>query len=322
MAPSTNCLSALFPLRLLPGFDVLDLYLHRGSFETVLADEDDEQDSDRWYSHTPCGQEFCQILAQWVWNLRLELGQTLSSSELRTTEFAPAVVVEPPCVIESASAVELVPSEKPTPQVQYGSAQWARSSFTGGFPGSAFTLQPDGTLRCPANHPLYPQERRLERNGSLRVLYAARIGHCRGCPLRPQCQESSSSVKPRRVSVVLWPLASEPSDASPPHDPTPLPLPLAPVLWKDWPRCHIRRAWLKIMRSETVRWESFATPSPVATETSEVSTRAQRAHWRLSWEQRLARNARPSDASPLTVTLHGLSAPFARSFGFEFLATA
>ena len=48
--------------------DVLDLYLHRGSFETVLADEDREQDADRWYSHTPCGQEFCQILAQWVWN--------------------------------------------------------------------------------------------------------------------------------------------------------------------------------------------------------------------------------------------------------------
>jgi hypothetical protein len=50
--------------------DVLDLYLHRGSFETVLADEDEEQDMDRWYSHTPCGQEFAQILAQWVWNLR------------------------------------------------------------------------------------------------------------------------------------------------------------------------------------------------------------------------------------------------------------
>ena len=32
--------------------DGLDLYLHRGSFETVLVDEDDEQESDRWYSHT------------------------------------------------------------------------------------------------------------------------------------------------------------------------------------------------------------------------------------------------------------------------------
>ena len=44
--------------------DVLDLYLHRGSFETVLADEDEEQYADRWYSHTPCGQEFAQILAK------------------------------------------------------------------------------------------------------------------------------------------------------------------------------------------------------------------------------------------------------------------
>jgi hypothetical protein len=31
--------------------DVLDLYLHRGSFETFLADEDSEQDPDRWCSH-------------------------------------------------------------------------------------------------------------------------------------------------------------------------------------------------------------------------------------------------------------------------------
>ena len=51
-------------------------------------------------------------------------------------------------------------------------------------------------------------------------------------------------------------------------------------------------------------------------------TRAERAHWRLSWQQRLARNARPSDAPRLVVTLHGLSATFASSFGFDLLATA
>ena len=44
--------------------DVLDLYLHRGSFETVLADEDVEQDPDRWCSHTPSGQEFWQIIRE------------------------------------------------------------------------------------------------------------------------------------------------------------------------------------------------------------------------------------------------------------------
>jgi hypothetical protein len=176
--------------------DVLDLYLHRGSFETVLADEDKEQDSDRWYSHTPCGQEFAQILAQWIWNLRLELGQALSPSELRTTEFAPVRAVEP---VQACEPTEGTALNTQTP-VAYGPPQWARPSFTHGFPGSAFTPQADGPLRCPANHPLYLQERRPERDGSLRVLYAARIGHCRACPLRAQCQESSTTLKPRRKS--------------------------------------------------------------------------------------------------------------------------
>ncbi len=296
--------------------DVLDLYLHRGSFETVLADEDDEQESDRWYSHTPCGQEFAQILAQWVWNLRLELGQTLSSSALSTTEFAPASEAS------FASAIEPAHSEKLTPPATYGSPQWARPSFTGGFPGSAFTPQPDGTLRCPADHSLYPQERRAERDGSLRVLYAARIGHCRGCPLRAQCQESAESRKPRRVSAVLWPLSSSHSASFPIHPDAPARLPRAPVLWKDWPRCRLRRGWLKLVRSETVCLESSTRSSSITTPPENVLTRPQRAHWRLSWEQRLARNARSFDAPRLSVTLHGLPDTFARSFGFDLLATA
>ena len=307
--------------------DVLDLYLHRGSFETVLADEDQEQDSDRWYSHTPCGQEFCQILAQWVWNLRLELGQKLSSSDLRTTEFAPAVVVEPPPTIEPEPFVEPVCLEKQTPQVPYGPPQWARPSFTGGFPGSAFTLQPDGTLRCPANRPLYPQERRPERDGSIRVLYAARIGHCRSCSLRSRCRESSSSLKPRRVSAVLWPLSDPLSACSPPlPQPSEAPEspPLSPVLWRDWPRCRLRQQWLKLIRSETVTF-SWKPPQPAepTAETSEaVVTRAQRAHYRLSWQERLVRNASLSNAPTLTVTLHGLPITFVASFGFALQAAA
>lgn len=298
--------------------DVLDLYLHRGSFETVLADEDDEQDSDRWYSHTSCGQEFAQILGQWVWNLRLELGQQLSPTKLRTTEFAPA------CEAEAPSTNEPEPAEALMPAVIYGPPQWARVSFTHGFPGSAFTPQPDGTLRCPANHPLYPQERRPERDGSLRVLYAARIGHCRACPLRAQCQESAESCKPRRVSAVLWPLDRSSISVSPPPEAVSHPPPLAPVQWKDWPRCSIRRAWLKVVRSQTVQVESSisADPSPAPVQISPPLTRAKRAHWRLSWQERLARNARPSDAPRLIVTLYGLPASFARSFGFDLLAIA
>jgi len=70
--------------------DVVALYLHRGAFETVLSDEDQEQEPDRWCSHTAWGQEFWLILAQWIWNLRLELGHALHPTAMRTTEFAPA----------------------------------------------------------------------------------------------------------------------------------------------------------------------------------------------------------------------------------------
>jgi hypothetical protein len=53
-----------------------------------------------------------------------------------------------------------------------------------------------------------------------------------------------------------------------------------------------------------------------------VQTRAQRAHYRLSWQQRMARNARRSSSSPLEVTLHGLPAAFAQSIGLDVVTAA
>ena len=64
--------------------DIVALYLHRGAFETVLSDEDQEQATSRWYSHTPWGQEFWLILAQWIWNLRLESGHALHPTPMCT----------------------------------------------------------------------------------------------------------------------------------------------------------------------------------------------------------------------------------------------
>jgi hypothetical protein len=303
--------------------DVLELYLHRGSFETVLADEDREQDPDRWCSHTACGQECWQILSQWMWNLRLELGQHLSGTPMQTTEFAPVLEASQVPTLEQMAEVAQ------TATVVYGPAQWARPSFTGGFPGSAFTLQPDGSLLCPANRPLYPQERRPERDGSYRLLYAARIGDCRRCPLRTQCQESRSTTKPRRVSAVFWPLSSPQVVSSAPLLGPAEPLvelaePLAhrPVLWGDWPRSHLRRTWLNVVRTETVVLTMGGTPNEEQAQGSRhhILTRAQRAHWRLSWDERLARNARPSTAPPLTLTIHGLPATLAHVYGFGLLA--
>lgn len=75
--------------------DIVALYLHRGAFENALADEDVEQDPDRWASHAATGQKCWQIVSQWIWNLRLEPGHRLLPDPMRTTEFAPAPPLVP-----------------------------------------------------------------------------------------------------------------------------------------------------------------------------------------------------------------------------------
>ena len=93
--------------------DVLDLYHGRGAGAPVLADEDVEEDHDRWCSYTACGQELWQIACQWVWNLRLSLGQTMQAGQLREIEWAPP---------KEAPAVFI--AEDPPPE-EYGEWQWA-----------------------------------------------------------------------------------------------------------------------------------------------------------------------------------------------------
>ena len=108
--------------------DVLQVYLHRGSFETVLSDEDQEQDPDRWVSRSASGQDCWQILSQWIWNLRLELGQHLSPTAMRLMEFAPAQSVEPAAVVEPVAVVEstaVVESAAVVESISYGPPQWA-----------------------------------------------------------------------------------------------------------------------------------------------------------------------------------------------------
>jgi hypothetical protein len=109
--------------------DVLDLYHGRGAFEVVLADEDIEEDPDRWCSYTECGQELWQIACQWVWNLRLTRGKMMQGGELREMEWAPATETAPLFFTWE------------DPPAEYGPWQCAGESgrATGRFPADAFT---------------------------------------------------------------------------------------------------------------------------------------------------------------------------------------
>ena len=274
--------------------DVVELYLHRGAFEPTLADEDLEQDPDRWCSHSAWGQECWQLVSQWVWNLRLELGHQLEPTPLRVTEFAPAL--PEPSAQAAARPVSSAPASGYSPPTT------ATSFKTGRFTGADFPLQPDGTLRCPAGQSLLAHERRREADGSLRVVYAASIRSCRPCPLREQCQWNGSEThKPRQVSVLLHPLSVGGE----------------PLLWRDWSRRVHRRACMQLLRHQRVEVQREPDLTAHRDDSSLPLSRASRVHSRLSWAQRQARNARRPLSPPIKLHLFGMPNAFAAFLGLE-----
>jgi hypothetical protein len=132
-------------------------------------------------------------------------------------------------------------------------------------------------------------------------VYGASIRSCRPCPLREQCQwQGGTTKKPRQVSELLHPVL----------------VGSAPVLWQDWSRREHRRACLQLVRSQRV--EVCVPPPPTAaspTNADAILSRAQRAHARLSWAERLARNARGTAASQVTIKLFSVPPAFAAFLG-------
>jgi hypothetical protein len=89
-----------------------------------------------------------------------------------------------------------------------------------------------------------------------------------------------------RVSVLLHPLA----------------VGSAPILWQDWSRRLYRRACIQVVRSQRLEVEIHPSLAPPPDPSPSVLSRAQRAHYRLTFQERLARNARTSTASQVTIT--------------------
>ena len=307
--------------------DVVNLYLHRGAFETVLSDEDQEQDPDRWVPHAPHGQQVWQILSQWMWNLRLELGHRFHPTPMRLTTFAQAQplaeaesVKPDPQVWAPHSGFSQAPTAALSPDlaisspdhegaVIYGPPEWAQIPRSGKFAGTDFMPQPDGTLHCPAGHVLYAEACRREHDESVRVLYAARRSDCRKCLLRDGCLGHGKETKgPRCVSAVLRPIEGP---SPPPESRSELAPPTQPILWSDWSRCRTRRAFVELLRTQTVTITTAEGPSASQDVTGpSVLTRQLRAHWRLSWQERLSRNAAKPDIPKISVHIFGIPSSF------------
>jgi hypothetical protein len=90
-------------------------------------------------------------------------------------------------------------------------------------------------------------------------------------------------------------------------------------VFRDWSRREHRRACIQLLRHQRIE-VSLPPPAAASSCHSEVIlSRAQRAHARLSWAERFARNARVPTASQVTIRLFGVPEGFASSLG---LATA
>lgn len=254
--------------------DVLDLYHGRGAFEVVLADEDVEEDPDRWCSYTECGQELWQIACQWVWNLRLALGQEMQTDTIREIEWAAAKEAPPDCV-----AVENAPQE-------YGPWQWARpfGAATGRFGAESFPLQDNGMLRCPAGANLWLNEVRQENAFTQRAVYVASQMDCPYCELRGQCLgRGAKGNRARRVSAVRRLLPGSSSVERNPHL-------LGAIRWVDVAGRALRRMWMAHWRKQYVEVIPLAHTSKNVAPPARPP-RAVRSHYRWSWCDRLARNA-------------------------------
>jgi hypothetical protein len=84
-----------------------------------------------------------------------------------------------------------------------------------------------------------------------------------------------------------------------------------PLLWRDWRRREHRRACRQFVRDQHIE-VSIPPLIAVALNTADVIlSRAQRAHTRLSWTERLARNARSMTAGQIAIKLFGVPEGFA-----------
>jgi len=254
--------------------DVLDLYHGRGAFEAVLADEDVEEDPDRWCSYTECGQELWQIACQWVWNLRLSLGKMMQGGALREMEWAPPTETAPLFFTWED------PPEEYGPWKCAGEAGRAVGRFT----ADAFTLQENGRLRCPAGASLWLSEVRQENAFTQRAVYLAYQTDCLPCALREQCLDpGAKGNRARRVSAVRRLLP-------PPASVERKPVKLGPIRWLDVAGRALRRTWMAHWRSQYVEVLALTEASKNGLPPLRPP-RAVRSHHRWSWHDRLLCNA-------------------------------
>lgn len=299
--------------------DVLSLYNGRGGFEQTLSEEDTEQDCDRWCSWQPHGQSFWQILSQWVWNWRIRMGwRSQSSLEVRQTLWSPALQTnETDLTCVSGMPCETVPTVDTAlaPAPKYGpmtvATGWGHSRHR--YSDKDFKILEDDTVVCPAGHHMARQEIRYNQVGDMQMIFGIKAKICGKCPVINHCHGSiSKNTRGRRVTIIRKQLPSPPPLAEVPEIVVQLQTMLTQLgtkamIWKDLPATAFRRHLRATLEQNQIEIEAVLTPTNSSESVQPLLTRHQRAHRRLSWEQRLKRNRLKKDVIHWRVQLFGIT---------------
>jgi hypothetical protein len=195
-----------------------------------------------------------------------------------------------------------------------------------------FQVSEEDTLRCPEGKVLRVEERRVQGNGELRVLYGAKVGDCRNCRVVEACLGEGGKVKRgRRVSGVRQVVGShQPNVAAREQGGREEGAVAArdegahKLQWADIGGRRVRRELVKTLRRQQVSLTSQERqPAGAAAKPGVCAkSRAERAHRRRSWASRLARNAVDAATSSWRVMLPGVAPALAAYLGLPSAAAS
>ena len=291
--------------------DVVSLYFGRGAAEKSLLEEDQELELDRWVSGEPWGQELWQIIGQWVWNLRLQMGERLSDFGVRKTRWSDDETrrtdTENEVKIELSDAFEVgIMTASPIDEHQV--SQVASRPEPPQL-HSGFRIQTDGTLRCPNVKSMTPLTRIQSRCGEV-IRYQAKLTDCMSCPLRKGCWKGGPhATHGRRLNVLNSVVKAVCRRAST--------LGTSSVYWHDIAACRIRREFVRAFCAQRVEVVLRAPLQKTEETTTPIITRDQRACRRLTRTQLLKKNERTVRSLETRFRLPYAAAKLALSIGIS-----
>lgn len=329
--------------------DLLTTYYGRGEFEDNLGQENVEQKTAQYCTDNPHGQDFWQLLSQWIWNWRLRMSTSISEmSEVRQTLIDEEITLrssqpEPllkcqdaPFCGERAEMIEPQHTDvclstsfpRAEETVPKNNDVWTPSKATGRaarrLSAERFTRLSDEEVRCPEGKILRRQRHHIEGE-KIRMTFQARIEDCRECRLGPQCRGSDIKGRQGRCVSYLAPrtiLAQGPVQhqlgihcTAEVQDHR---LGDQPLIWKDVPACQLRRSFVELIEGQHIAIHSVVSAESVGAQRGRVwQSRDERSHRRMTWKRRLARNARPEGAGYQALMLFGIPSVLANVLSLQ-----